>query len=211
MVAEESVAVVGGLLGDLGTADGAMPDERGDAVEGPRGGGEGVQRSAEPAFPGHHVLIPEPPEQGVVLDGQVDTVTDVLAEPGIDRAGVAAAEHQIHPAVGEMLQHPIVLSDPHRVGGGDQGGGRGQDDVLGLRPDPGEGRGGRAGDERGVVVLPDGEHIEAHLVGELRDLDGGLDALVLGGSPPGGGVGGHVTDSHDSELHVSSSDDSVTA
>ena len=58
------------------------------------------------------------------------------------------------------------------------------------------------------MVLPDGEHVESHLVGKPRDLDGGLDALVLGGGAPGGGVGGHVTDAEDSELHVVSSDGS---
>ena len=37
VVGEEAVAVVGRLLGDLGAADRAVPDERGDAVERARG------------------------------------------------------------------------------------------------------------------------------------------------------------------------------
>lgn len=63
-------------------------------------------------------------------------------------------------------------------------------------------------DEGRVVVLPDGEHVEPLLVCEPRDLDGGPDALVLGGGAPGGGVGGHVADAEDSELHVFLSDES---
>jgi len=49
---------------------------------------------------------------------------------------------------------------------------------------------------------------EPHIVCEPRDLDGGPDALVIGRGALGGGVGGHVADAEDSELHVFLSDES---
>src|SRR5690606_24114584 len=50
VVREEAVAVVGGLLGDLGSPDGAVPDERGNVVERTGRRGEPVQRRAELAL-----------------------------------------------------------------------------------------------------------------------------------------------------------------
>src|SRR5699024_9327694 len=51
VVVEEPVAVVGGLLGDLRTADGAVPDRGRHVVERARGGGEALQWGAELALP----------------------------------------------------------------------------------------------------------------------------------------------------------------
>ena len=56
-------------------------------------------------------FAPQPAEQVVVLDGERDAVADVLAEPGIDRPGVAAPHHQVDAAVGQVLQLRIVLGD----------------------------------------------------------------------------------------------------
>ena len=81
-------------------------------------------------------------QQGVVLEGEVDAVADVLAEPGVDRAGVAAAHHEVDAAVGEVLQHRVVLGDLHRVVRGDERRGRGEQERLGLRGDVGERRRG---------------------------------------------------------------------
>ena len=64
-------------------------------------------------------------------------LADVLAEPRVHGPGVAAAEHQVHPAVREVLERAVVLGDAHRVGRRDQRGGRRQDDALGLRGDEG--------------------------------------------------------------------------
>ena len=189
VVVEEAVAVVGRLLGDLGGADRAVPDERGYAVERPRRGGVALQRGAELALPVDDVLAPEPVQQRVVLDRQRDAVADVLAEPGVDRAGVAAAHHQVDAAVDQVLELGVVLGDEDRVGGGDQRRGRREDDALGLRADVGQRRGGVGGDERRVVVLADGEHVQPDLLGLLGDLDGGLDPLVLGRRRPVVGSG----------------------
>src|SRR6185436_15596304 len=90
VVVEEAVAVVRGLLGDLRASDRAVPDERRHAVERARRRGEALQRSAELALPVDDVLAPQPAQQCVVLDRERDAVADVLPEPGIDRAGVAA-------------------------------------------------------------------------------------------------------------------------
>jgi hypothetical protein len=94
VVREEAVAVVGGLLGDLGRADRAVPDERRDAVERARGRGEALQRRAELALPVDDVLTPQLVQQRVVLDRE-QALTDVLAEPGVD---------------GPVLPRPIMRS-----------------------------------------------------------------------------------------------------
>src|SRR5699024_8592994 len=146
-----AVTVEGGLFGDLGGADGTVPDKWCHTVQGCRGGGVTLQRGAELARPVHHVLTPQATQQVVVLDRQGDALADVLAEPRGDRAGVAAAHHQIHATTGEVLEEGVILGDLHRVVGGDQGGGGG-------------------GDEGWVVVLAGGEDIEADLLGLERDL-----------------------------------------
>lgn len=178
-----------------------MPDERRDAVQRTRGGGEGLERRTELALPVHDVLAPQLVQQGVVLDRHRDALADVLAEPGIDRSGVAPAHHQVDAAVREVLEGGVVLGDLHRVVGGDQRGGRGQDQVLGARGDVAESgrRGGR--DERRVVVLAGREDVQADLLDLLRDGQGRLDPLVLGGGPAGGRVGRDVPDGEDPELH----------
>ena len=47
----------------------------------------------------------------------------------------------------------------------------------------------------------DRDDVEAHLLGLLRDRDGGLDPLVLGRGAAVGRIGGDVTDGEDAELH----------
>src|SRR5699024_8894112 len=140
-------------------------------------------------------------QQVVVLDRQGDALADVLAEPRVDRAGVAAAHHQIHATTGEVLEEGVILGDLHRVVGGDQGGGGGEQQVLGLRCDIGEVGGGGGWDEGWVVVLAGGEDIEADLLGLERDLGHRVDALALGRGGAVGGVGGYVTDGEEAELH----------
>ena len=179
-----------------------MPHERRDAIERPGRGGEARERRPESALPVDHVLAPESMEQVVVLDRELDGVADVLPEPGVDRAHVAATEHQVHASAREVLEHRVVLGDLHRVVGGDERHGRGQDDALGARGDVAQHRGRRRGHERRVVVLAGGEHVEAELLRLEREGDHRLDALVLRGGRAGGGVGGDVTDAEDAELHV---------
>jgi hypothetical protein len=133
VVVEEAVAVVGGLLGDLRAADGAVPDEGRDAVERPGGRGEAGQRRPEPALPVDDVLAPEPVEEAVVLHRQEDAVADVLPEPRVDRAGVAAAHHEIDPPAREVLEHRVVLGDLHGIVRRDERRRGGKDDPLGLR------------------------------------------------------------------------------
>ncbi len=204
VVGEEPVTVVGRLLRDLGAADRPVPDERRHAVERARRGGEALERGAVLALPVDVLLAPEPAQQGVVLDRERDAVADVLAEPRVDRTGVAAAHHQVQPAVAEVLERGVVLGDPDRVRGGDQRRGRGQLEPLGLRRDVGERRRRRARHERRVVVLAGREDVEPDLLGLLRDRDRVLDALVLGDGAARGRVRGHVTDGEDAELHETS-------
>jgi hypothetical protein len=92
-----------------------VPHERRHTVQRPRGGGESLQGRAELAFGVDDVLAPQPVQQVVVLDGQLDALADVLAEPRVHRPGVTAAEHQGDPPVGQVLQHREALGDLHRV------------------------------------------------------------------------------------------------
>ncbi len=201
VVVEEAVTVVRGLLRDLRAADAAVPDERRDAVERARGRREALEGRAELARPVHDLLIPQTAQERVVLDGELDAVADVLSEPRVDGAGVAAAHHEVHAAVGDDLEHRVVLGDLHRVVGRDERGARRQDDVLGRARQVAQQGGGGRGDERRVVVLAGREDVEARLVGVLRDGQQGLHALGVVGGAPGGGVGGHIADGEDPELH----------
>jgi hypothetical protein len=140
-------------------------------------------------------------EEGVVLDRERDALADVLPEPGVDGGGVAAPQHEIHPAVGQVLEHREVLGDLHRVVGGDEGGGRREDQPLGTGGDVAEHRGRGRRHERRVVVLAGGEDVEAGLLGLQRDGDHGLDALAFGRRPAGGRVGRDIADAEDPELH----------
>src|SRR5690625_4260733 len=94
VVVQEAVTVVGGLLSNLRGADRPVPHEGRHAVQRSRGGGEALQRRAELALPVHHLLLPETAQQRVVLDRQVHNLTEVHAEPGLARAGVAATHHE---------------------------------------------------------------------------------------------------------------------
>ena len=201
VVVQESVAVVGGLLGDLGRADGGVPHEGRDAVERAGHRGEVLQRRAELPLPVHAGLAPQAAQQVVVLHRQGDPLADVLAEPGVDRTGVAASHHEIHPPISQVLEVGVLLGEADRVVGGDQGGGGGQQDPLGARGDVRQEGRGRGGHEGRVVMLAGGEEVEADLVGQLRHLDGVLDPLMLAGGLAGGGVAGDVSDGEDSELH----------
>ncbi len=53
-----------------------------------------------------------------MLDRERDALADVLTEPRVDRAGVAAAEREVDTTVGDLLEHREVLGDLHRVVGG---------------------------------------------------------------------------------------------
>ncbi len=200
-VVQEPVAVVRGLLGDLGRADGAVPHERRDAVERARRRGEALQRRAERAGPVDDVLGPQAAQQRVVLDREGDALADVLAEPRVDRAGVAAAHHEVHPAVGDDLEHRVLLGQPDRVVRRDERRRGGQRDLLRDAREVAEHRGGGGRDERRVVVLAGREDVEARLVGVLRDREHRAHALGVVRRAAGGRVGGHVADGEDAELH----------
>jgi hypothetical protein len=60
---------------------------------------------------------------------------------------------------------------------------------------------GADGMNGGLWCSPRREDVEADLFGLPGDGDGRLDALVLGGRPARGRVGGDVTDGEDPELH----------
>ena len=169
VVREVAVAVEGGLLGDLRRADRAVPDERRHVIQRARGRGEALQRGAELALPVDDVLPPEPVQQVVVLEGEGDALPDVLAEPRIDRHGVAAADHEVESTLRHVLEHGVVLGDLHRVVGRHERHRGAQDDLLRERGDVAEqgGRGDR--DERRVVMLAEREDVEADLVRSLRD------------------------------------------
>src|SRR5699024_8653774 len=114
------------LLGDLRGADGTVPHEGRDVVQWKWGGRELLQRGAELPLPRQVLLAPQATQQVVILHGKRDRLADVLTEPRIDGAGVAAAEHEVHATLREVLGIGVILRDPHRVGGGDQRGRSGE-------------------------------------------------------------------------------------
>ena len=66
----------------------------------------------------------------------------VLAEPGVDRAGVAAPHHEVDASVGKVLEVGVLLSQTHRIVGGDEGGRSGQEQLVCACGDVGQqGRG----------------------------------------------------------------------
>ena len=200
---EEAVAVVRGLLGDLRAADRAVPHERRHAVQRARRRGEALQRRAELALPVDDVLAPEPAQQRVVLDRERDAVADVLAEPRVDRAGVAAAQHEVDAAVGQVLEHRVVLGDLHRVVRGDQRR-RGRE----LQPSSSAPRCSRAW---WSATRARTAGCGARRVAKTsRPTSSAFCAIAtialirsrLGRRAAGGRVGGDVADGEDSELHV---------
>jgi hypothetical protein len=137
-----------------------------------------------------------------VLEGEGNPVADVLAEPGIDRHGIAAAEHQVDPPLGKVLEHRVILGHLHRVVGGDQRHRRAENDVLCARRDVGEQRRRRGGEERRVVVLADGEDVEPHLIRALGDANDRIDPLRFARRDAREGITRHVADRENSELHL---------
>src|SRR5690606_31907858 len=202
VVGEEPVAVVRRLLGDLRRTDGPVPHERRDVVQRPWGRGEALQRGAELALPVDHGLAPQPVQPVVVLQRPREPLADVLAEPRVDRRGVAAAQHQVHPSLGQVLQQGVLLGDAHRVVGGDQRGGGGEDQPAGGGRDVRQQRRGRGGEERRVVVLPDREDVEPDLLRLLRDVDDRVDPLRFARRVAGDRVPGDVAHRKDTELHT---------
>jgi hypothetical protein len=144
-------------------------------------------------------------EEVVILEGECDAVADVLAEPRVDRDRVAPTDHQVESPVSDVLEHRVLLGKLDRVIRGDQRHGRAQDDPLRVRCDEREQgrRGGRH--ERRVVVLSEGEHVEADLVGATCDPDDVPDPLGLALRVTRHRVRGDVADGEDAELHDSSS------
>src|SRR6202034_1414435 len=137
----------------------------------------------------------------VVLQGQRQALLDVLAEPRVDRGRVAAAEHQVHPPLRQVLQHRVLLRDAHRVVGRDQRRRRGYDEPLRGRRDVRQQRRRRGGEERRGVVLADREHVKPDLLGLLRDLHDRVDPLRLARRLPRYRIPGDVADREDPELH----------
>jgi len=140
-------------------------------------------------------------EEGVVLDGEGDALADVLAEPRVDGARIAAAHHEVDPTVGDMLEHREVLRDLDRIVGRDQRRRGRQDESLRLRGDVAEHRRGRRRHEWRIVVLPGREHVQTDFLGLERQSDHPLDPLGFRRRAAGDGIGGDITDREDPELH----------
>src|SRR5690606_29351481 len=110
-------------------------------------------------------------------------------------------EHEVHAALGQVLEHRVLLGDADRVVRGEEGGRGGQDEPLGQGGDVGRPRGGRGGEERRDAVFADAEDVHADLFGLAGDLDDRVDPFRFGGRLAGDGVARDVADREDSELH----------
>ena len=141
-------------------------------------------------------------QQVVVLERKRQPLPDVLAKPGIHRRRIATAEHQIHAALRQMLQHRVVLRDLDRVVRRHQRHRCAEDDPLRQRGDVRQQGGWRGRDEGRVVMLADREYVQAHLVRLTRDTDDRLDPLCLARGAAGDRIPGDVADREDSELHL---------
>ena len=112
-----------------------------------------------------------------MFDRQRNGGTDVLPEPRVDGPGIAATQHYVGAATGQVLEHAEVLGDLDRIVGGDQCRRRRQNDALGLRGDVSQQRGRRRRHEGRVVMLAGGEDIQADLFDFLRDGYGRTDPI----------------------------------
>src|SRR5690606_25090182 len=109
---------------------------------------------------------------------------------------------QVDPPLGQVLQQRVLLGDAYRVVGGDQGGGGGEDQPAGARRDVRQHGGGRGREERRVVVLADGEYVQAHLLRLARDGDDRVDPLRFARGVPRDRIPGDVAHRKDAELHA---------
>ena len=100
-----------------------------------------------------------------------------------------------------MLQGSVILGDAHRIGSCNQRGRGGKNDILRLRRNVGQRGCGGGGDERRVMVLPDGNHIQTDFFCLLGDFDDVLLTFVFADGLARNRVGRDVANAKDTELH----------
>ena len=139
-------------------------------------------------------------QQVVVLQRQRQALPDVLAEPRVDRRGVAAPQHQVHPPLGQVLQHRVLLRDTDRVVRGDQVVAVVTISFLVVAAMNASSVVGRGREERRVVVLADREHVQPDFLGLLRDPYDRVNPVGLASRVPRHRIPGDVADGKDPEI-----------
>ena len=179
----------------LRRAAGRDPDRQ-RVLHGPRPHARILQRSPQASRPGDAFARADLQQQVELLGVEVVVVVQVVAEQreGLDEG--AAAGHDLGPAARDEVKLGELLKDAHGIVGAEHGDRAGEPDPLGPRGDRGQGD-GRGGDEEvGPVVLTDGEHVEAELVGQHALLDQVLHPLLRADAR------GEVGEGGDSEFHA---------
>jgi hypothetical protein len=155
-----------------------------------------VQRRPQPSRPVDARRGADLEQQLELLGVQLVVVVEVVPEEreGLDER--ASAGHDLGPAAGQQVKLGKLLEDPHRIVRAEHGDRTRETDALGLDRDRGQ-RDRRRGDQEvGTVVLADGEHVEAQLVGQHCLLDQVAHPL-LGGDP-----GAQIGEGGESKFHV---------
>ena len=157
-----------------------------------------VERRAVAARPRDVDVVAQLQQQVELLGVELVVVLEVVAEEreGLDER--AAAGHDLRAAAREQVDLGEVLEDADRVVGAQHGDRAREADPLG-----GDGRGGqrdrRRGDEEVLaMVLADGEHVEAELVGQPDLLHEVAHALL------GADARAEIGEGGDSEFHAGS-------
>ena len=137
-----------------------------------------VERGAVTARPGDPLRLAELEQQRELLGEQLVVVVEVVAEERERLDERAAPHHDLGAAAGQQVDRGEVLEDPDRVVRAEHGHRAREPDPLGARRDRRQGDGRRGHGEVGAVVLPDTEHVEPDLLGQLGLLEQVAHALL---------------------------------
>ncbi len=154
----------------------------------------------ETTRPGDPLVVPDPEEQVELLGEDVVVVIEGVAEEGKRLDEGAPTDQQLGPARRHQVEGGVLLEDPNRVIGAEDGHRREEPDPRGP---PGRGRqdrGRRRRGEVGTVVLAQAVHIETDRLCRLDLLEHLPEPLTVADRRPplGNGLG----EAGDTQFHA---------